>query len=283
MSYSIFYRSMFVKLSNNKYIPMMEMGDNNVYEVSYGRGKAKRVRSWSNANLNRGQKFFTHDEIVSSLNSWYNESEQKRNRDKESGIDWKVETAKSGSFGYYEAVSVYGKHTTDTTFNHVKNLVLSGEKNCISFEEAVKVCGLNIYYWEDSKNGGFPQQKYISFETEEEMFSRIEEMFGEGKNYFFEFSFYANKMYERIKAKNGFLKMNGKQNPFILMVNSATDKKYVSVNENNDFVLTDDISKAKKFNKYSCEGVDIYEFFFNLFPGASSIRFIYERDLKNIA
>ena len=173
MSYSIFYRSMFVKLSNNKYIPMMEMGDNNVYEASYGRGKAKRVRSWSNANLNRGQKFFTHDEIVSSLNSWYNESEQKRNRDKESGIDWKIEAAKSQSFGYYEAVAVDGKHTTDTTFNHVKNLVLRGEKNCISFEEAVKVCGLNIYYWEDSKDGGFPRQKHISFETEEEMFSRI--------------------------------------------------------------------------------------------------------------
>ena len=29
MSYSILYRSMFVKMSDGRFIPMMEMGDNN--------------------------------------------------------------------------------------------------------------------------------------------------------------------------------------------------------------------------------------------------------------
>ena len=81
----------------------------------------------------------------------------------------------------------------------------------------------------------------------------------------------------------GFLKMNGKTEPFIILTNAATDKNYVSVDENNEFVLTDDISKARKFNKYTCEGLDLYEFIFNQFPGVKSIRFIYERDLVKIA
>ena len=101
MSYSILYRSMFVKLSDGRYIPMMEMGDSNVYDASY-RGKARRSRSWSNINLNRGQKFFTKDEIEKSLECWYNESEQKRDRDRNSDLDWERESAENASFGYYE-------------------------------------------------------------------------------------------------------------------------------------------------------------------------------------
>ena len=42
MSYTIFYRSMFVKTSDNKYIPIIEGGDNNCYEA----GSMRRARSW---------------------------------------------------------------------------------------------------------------------------------------------------------------------------------------------------------------------------------------------
>ena len=78
MSYSILYRSMFVKLSDGRFIPMMEMGDNNVWDCNYGRGRGRRSRSWSNINLNRGQKFFTEDEIKKFLEEWNNDFEAKR-------------------------------------------------------------------------------------------------------------------------------------------------------------------------------------------------------------
>ena len=63
MSYSILYRSMFVKMSDGRFIPMMEMGHNNVWECNYGRGRNRRARSWSNIRLNKKQKFFTEEEI----------------------------------------------------------------------------------------------------------------------------------------------------------------------------------------------------------------------------
>ena len=64
MSYSILYRSMFVKMSNGKYIPMMEMGDNNVWDCSYGRGCAKRSRSWCNINIVSGKIFYSHEDLM---------------------------------------------------------------------------------------------------------------------------------------------------------------------------------------------------------------------------
>ncbi len=42
MSYSILYRSMFVKVSSERYIPLYESGDNNVWECDLRR----RARSW---------------------------------------------------------------------------------------------------------------------------------------------------------------------------------------------------------------------------------------------
>ena len=93
MSYTILYRSMFVKLSNGKYIPMMEMGDNNVYEPSYGKGKAKRVRDWSNVNLCKGKKFFDEFELFNSLNIWNKNVEEKRTEYRNSDDDWKREVA----------------------------------------------------------------------------------------------------------------------------------------------------------------------------------------------
>ena len=146
MSYSILYRSMFVKMSNGKYIPMMEMGDNNVWD--YGRGHAKRSRSWSNLNLVKGKKIYSHEDLIKGLNDWNDEYEQKRIRDLQSADEWCINSAKNGSFGFYEGISVYGKHTHNTTFNSVKNIVLSGYKMAVSFEDAVKYLNLHIVYYD---------------------------------------------------------------------------------------------------------------------------------------
>ena len=88
MSYSILYRSMFIKMSDGRFIPMMEMGDNNVWECNYGHGRNRRVRSWSNIRLNKKQKFFTEEEIRNFLEGWNNEFEDKRQKDLNSDDEW---------------------------------------------------------------------------------------------------------------------------------------------------------------------------------------------------
>ena len=92
MSYSILYRSMFIKMSDGRFIPMMEMGDNNVWECNYGRGRNRRARSWSNIRLNKKQKFFTEEEIRNFLEGWNNEFEDKRQKDLNSDDEWIVYT-----------------------------------------------------------------------------------------------------------------------------------------------------------------------------------------------
>ncbi len=46
MSYTILYRSMFVKVSSERYIPLYESGSNNCYDVMWN-GRMRRERSWS--------------------------------------------------------------------------------------------------------------------------------------------------------------------------------------------------------------------------------------------
>ena len=281
MSYSILYRSMFVKLSDGRFIPMMEMGDNNVWDCNYGRGRDRRSRSWSNINLVERKKIYTHEDLVKGLDAWLKESEMKRERDRNSDVEWKKEQAINGSFGYYEAISVYGKHTTNTTFNHVKNIILSGEKNCITFDFAVSKLGLRIGYWENS------EYMTKSFNTEEEMMDIINSFIENKKSYYFVFSnkYLVNDVYNRSMAKKGFMKHNGKREAFILCCTDKEDKtikKYVSV-LNNDFQLVDSIEEAFWFNKYDCNGYGLSEFMFDTFSNISSIRFLYKKELKEIA
>lgn len=288
MSYSILYRSMFVKLSDGRYIPMMEMGDNNVYEPSYGRGKARRARSWSNINLNNGQKFFTKDEISACLDKWNADVELERERDRNSDDEWRRESAEKANFGYYDAISVYGKGSTwGTTFNDVRNIIMGGIKNCISFDDAVKKCRLHITYWE--KNDGdnyFPSQKSANFDTEEEMFAFINEKFGDRLGWYFVYgSFDANQHYNFKKAVSGFARHNGKKCrkfKLVTMVKDCDTKKYVTIKDGG-FMLVDDIRDAVWFDKYVSNGLYISDVVYKLFPNIDGgLRALYEYEITKI-
>lgn len=184
MSYTILYRSMFVKLSDGRYIPMVEFGDNNVYECSNGRGRGRRARNWFSFVLDRGKKFFSKEDVVSCLDEWRDSVEHKMSCAKESDDEWSCKMAESGNFGYFEAIQRYGKSVTK--FKDIKSVFMGGIKHCISFDDAVKKCGLCITYWEkrSPKDGYFACQRTFNFSTEEEMFSFINEKFGDNMEKF---------------------------------------------------------------------------------------------------
>ena len=288
MSYSILYRSMFVKLSDGRFIPMMEIGDNNVWDCTYGRGRNRRSRSWSNINLVEGKKFYSHEDLVKGLDEWNDKCEQKRARDLNSVEDWRINTVKNRSFGYYEGISVYGKHTGNTTFNSVKNIVLSGENMAVSFEDAVKYFDLHIvYYCKDNPDDKYDfTRKVINFTTEEEMYQIINEQFDGGKKkFYFCYGFFNNnKWWERRKAMRSFAKFSGKCEKFIAVCKLKDDtKRYLTI-ENNEFALTEDSTKARFFDKYTSNGCDFSDLVFSTFNEVKSIHFKYEREiLKGIA
>ena len=87
---------MFVKLSDGRFIPMMEIGDSNVWDCNYGKGRNKRSRSWCNLVLNRNQKFFSEDEVKNLLEEWNKDFEKKRQLDLQSDEDWVRNSAENG-------------------------------------------------------------------------------------------------------------------------------------------------------------------------------------------
>ena len=281
MSYSILYRSMFVKLSDGRFIPMMEMGDNNVYDATY-RGKARRSRSWSNINLNRGQKFFTESEIKKFLEEWNNDFEAKRQKDLQSNEEWLRKSAENANFGFYEAISVYGKGGTHgTAFKDVRNIVLSGVKNCISVEDAIKKCGLKITYWKKEEGDtALTCQKYERFSTEEEMLNIINEKFGgDESNFHFIYNenYETNKCYDMCKAVKGFARgSKGGGKSFIITCGKRDDDKKYYLNLGvTGFSLTENIAEATRFDRYKSGKLNLTDIVFNEFKCVNDLKCVY--------
>lgn len=282
MSYSILYRSMFVKLSDGRFIPMMEMGDNNVWDCNYGRGRGRRSRSWSNINLNRGQKFFTEDEIKKFLEEWNNDFEAKRQKDLQSDEEWLRKSAENANFGFYEAISVYGKGGTHgTSFKDVRNIVLSGVKNCISVEDAIKKCDLKITYWtKEEGDTALSCQKYERFSTEEEMLNVINEKFGgdESKFYFvYNENYLTSKCYDMCKAIKGFARGGkNKGKSFIITCGKRDDDKKYYLNLGvTGFSLTENVTEATRFEKYKSGNLSLTDIVFDNFSGVNQLKCIY--------
>lgn len=282
MSYSILYRSMFVKICDDKYIPMIECGDNNVWDCNYGRGRAKRSRSWCNLGFNGIHKhFFTHNDLLEGLNGWKKSYEQKRMDDANSDEEWKKQDAKNGSFGYYMGMAVASKKTYSTTFNSVKNLVLSGEKMAISFDKAVNDFGLYIVYYESEDDY---DRKEKHFKTEEEMVDIVNNEM-DGKTFWFVYNneLAIDKFYKTIKAMKSFAKLSGKGKQYIVQCTLRDTKeiKYVSL-KNDVFELSDNPNDAIVFDKGKSSGMDIFELIFNLFSNICSIHLAYGEEIKKL-
>lgn len=65
MSYTIFYDRRFIKIPDHGYIPMVQMGDNNVFEISGYRGREIPEKTWFVLNtLTTKQIIFSESEIM---------------------------------------------------------------------------------------------------------------------------------------------------------------------------------------------------------------------------
>lgn len=199
MSYTIFYKSMFVKTERG-FIPMMQLGDNNVWECD----NKTRARDWSDINLDNGRKFFSHNEILSCINEWNNEYQEQLAKDLASDEEYKQQ---GGSYGFYEGVAVSGKRTFNTSFNDVKNLILSGEKYAVELGYAIKNLGLHFFYYEKADDNSFPTSEKIYPKSEEELWSILSDKFnGDETKFWFSYdNRKADDFYDHYKALLGLL------------------------------------------------------------------------------
>ena len=231
MSYSIFYRAMHVKTSRG-ILPMVEIGDNNVYEFCSGR----RARSWYNLHVDNKVLFKDWEAINAAIETWnesyHKQQEEHRNSDK----DWKRETAEN-NFGYFQSLAVYGKSTWKTTFNDVRNLIKSGIKYMLTIDEAIEKKRLYITGdWDGGK-----QKPNILIENEDMLFEALDK----GKWIIFS---RVDDLYDEKKALALMAKPRGK-NAYKVHIKDTDGKvHYISMNdERNQFVLVDTEDEAMAF------------------------------------
>lgn len=138
MSYSILYRSMFLKLKEDMFIPIYESGDSNVFNNE----TRKIPRDWCNTLFNGMNDIYcSESELLSILNDYHKRISKK----------YESEGYSDKSFGFYDLTRVYGKK--NTSWNDFYNFIKKGFKNSITFEDAnflhISIC--ISYYDENNK------------------------------------------------------------------------------------------------------------------------------------
>ena len=174
MSYTIFYRSLFVKTRDNKYIPIVESGDNNCWEVCSNR----RARSWASVRLTEEPKLsLTANEIMAGVERWIdNKKEQYVGKpidvfDKTSSPI--TERDIEEDFGYYDGLAIGGSSCSKTSAKDVRNFFKRGIKQAVEFNDV----DLEMWWYTrpDDRMSLETERRYPKTEDE------LEEMFEEAK------------------------------------------------------------------------------------------------------
>jgi hypothetical protein len=131
MSYEIIYDKQFIKLSNNRFIPIVLGGSNNCTELS-PKGRERRARSWDNLSIGESK--------ISSLEQMLSYSNELKERLIVSNNESKYRTDVSdyyndNRFGWFSGLQIGSGGTSKTSFKMYQNLFIYGCKNALSVEE----------------------------------------------------------------------------------------------------------------------------------------------------
>lgn len=145
MSYSILYKRLFIRMSDNTVIPLIQSGDNNLYNEGLHSRRQIRVRSWSGCLLCDDKLSYSLQEIKDYLEYKY----QHALTYMEPG---QTEKDVREHFGWYASLALYGYHTSTTTYSAYKRFFISGYEDAIPFKDFVRVFyGLMLCYWDGEK------------------------------------------------------------------------------------------------------------------------------------
>lgn len=176
MSYSIYYDKQFIKVSDDQFIPMIEAGDNNVYEAT-GTGR-KRARSWQ---LDR----WVAPNIIASKEEMLKIVDELREKTVERSEQYVKEHDESWAysdkhFGYHTGIAMYGKSTSGTSFGMFKGFYETGIKQALTIEELKKYnvnVSVDVYYYaeETLKKKGLDKKSSVTIQSTEHLFEVLKE------------------------------------------------------------------------------------------------------------
>ena len=140
MSYEIIYDKQFIRVSEDKFVPMILTGSNNCYDYNN-----RRARSWWAYNINN-KVVLTQNEMVEyakSVRQGIIDRNNSRERD-----EW-YEAYDDKSFGYWSSIAINGS-TRNTTYGQFEGIFKTGCSKSLTIEqlidENVSVVVENTYY-----------------------------------------------------------------------------------------------------------------------------------------
>ena len=169
MSYSILYKRLFIKLPSGRILPLIQAGDNNVYDVKPN-GREVRSRDWEVWAICRenGRPSVTPGQIANWLDDELRHAEEGHARATQEGYGFGMDARKN--FGYYRSVAISGRGTYGTTWGMFKNFFVEGVKKAIPLEEFVKVCGPLRISWYHKEGDDSQRRTYCgNISTEREL------------------------------------------------------------------------------------------------------------------
>lgn len=223
MSYTILYRSMFVKLSDGRFIPMVEMGDNNVWEA----GNQRRARDWQQWHIGERKAFpaYTKEEIIADVERMINSEKHRVGQpyadyEHKEGVYTEQEIEKR--WGYYSGIAVAGRHCNDTSAQQVRNFFLKGFEQAVSFDEDsdLKIV-LHCAFWTEKPVR--TERRKVS--SEQELIAAWDEMTGWGPDVWLGYDWDVNWLYDRHRKKAPKREPKERQSGFVVTINGHYIKK----------------------------------------------------------
>lgn len=172
MSYEIIYDKQFIKLSNDRFIPIVLGGSNNCTELS-PKGRERRARSWDNLNVGES-RMSTLEQMITHANELRERlivSNGERT-DKTEDFDY----YNDNRFGWYCGLQIGSSSYSNTSFQMYKNLFIYGCQNALTVEElAENWINVRVFSSPYSKNnldakGIQPFSEYFKTSSELETF-----------------------------------------------------------------------------------------------------------------
>lgn len=139
MSYSIFYRSMFLKMQDGTFIPFIESGDNNVWVSPHRRARDWCACRWFSESSDLKEKYsLTRDDILCSAEDIVCVTIEKHAGGTLS------EKMVMKDFGYYSGIHVSG---TANTAGNFLGCFRAGFRNAITWDELQS--NVILSFWDD--------------------------------------------------------------------------------------------------------------------------------------
>ena len=171
MSHTILYRSLFVKLRSGKYLPIVESGDNNVYEYN----NRRRARSWQNDGslyiFSNRHYDLTADEIMAGIENMINDDKKRYvgqltdRYDKECTTRYTEEDVER-DYSYFSGLTLSSCGNKWASANQIRNFFKRAIENAVDADEVDFVV---------SWYTGYPHCEHRYPSTEAELWDAIRE------------------------------------------------------------------------------------------------------------